>query len=46
MKAEIEIPSQYVDIIKNEAAKCGVSADEMVETVIRKFLERIRINAE
>ena len=46
MKTEIEIPPQYVDIIIKEAASKGVSADEVVETAIRKFLERSRADAE
>ena len=40
MKEEIEIPPQYVEIIKAEAASRGVSADEFVETVLRNYLER------
>ena len=46
MKADIEIPPQYSEIIKAEAAKRGVSADEIVETAIRKFLERSKTDAE
>ena len=46
MKTEIAIPPQYEEIIKSETAKHGVSADEVVETAIRKFLERSRTNAE
>ncbi|MBR1764132.1 MAG: CopG family transcriptional regulator [Ruminococcus sp.] len=46
MKEEIVIPHQYVAIIMTEAAKRGLSADEIVETVIRKFLERSKADAE
>lgn len=46
MKEEIVIPHQYVAIIMTEAAKCGVSADAIVEAAIRKFLERSRTDAE
>ncbi len=46
MKTEIEIPPQYVDIIKAEAAKRGISADEFIETALRNFLERGGANAE
>lgn len=46
MKEEIVIPTQYVDIIKSEAIKRGVSADEIVESAIRKFLGRSKDNAE
>ena len=46
MKIEIEIPPQYADDIKTEAERRGISADEIVETAIRKFLERSRTDAE
>ena len=46
MKKEITIPPQYAEIIKAEAAKRGISADEIVEATIRKFFERSRIDAE
>ncbi|MBR1385095.1 MAG: ribbon-helix-helix protein, CopG family [Ruminococcus sp.] len=46
MKKEIEIPSQYLETIMAEAEKRGVSADEIVETAIRKFLERSKTDAE
>ena len=46
MKTEIEISPQYSEIFKAEAAKRGISADEIVEAAIRKFLERSMTNAE
>lgn len=46
MKEEIVIPHQYVAIIMTEAAKRGLSADEIVEFAIRKILERSRTDAE
>lgn len=46
MRSKIEIPPQYVDIIKTEAAKRGISADEIVEAAIRKLLERSKTSAE
>ena len=46
MKEEIVIPPQYEEIIKAEATKRGVSADAIVETAIRKFLERSKTDAE
>ena len=46
MKVEIEIPPQYAQIIKAAAEKQGVSADEIVETALKNFLERSRSHAE
>ena len=46
MKAEIEIPPQYSEIIKAEVAKRGISADEFMEAAIRKFFERSKTDAE
>ncbi|SDA30341.1 Ribbon-helix-helix protein, copG family [Ruminococcus sp. YE71] len=45
MKTEVEIPPQYVEIIEQLAKKQGVSLDEMVETVLRNYLERSRTDA-
>ncbi len=46
MKAEIEIPTQLAEVVVEETSKSGVSADEIVETAIRYFLERSRTDAE
>ena len=46
MKAELEIPPQYAKIIEQLAVKHGVSADEIVESAIRQFLERSSTDAE
>lgn len=46
MKKEIEILPQYAETIKHQAAKQGVSADEVVENALRKHLERSRTDAE
>ena len=46
MKAEIEIPQPYAEIIKRLVVKHGILIDEFIETAIRKFLERSRTDAE
>jgi hypothetical protein len=40
MKEEIAIPQNYVEMIKKAEKYQGVSADEIVETAIKHFLER------
>ena len=40
MKEEIAIPQKYVEKIKKTAEQQGVSADEIVGTAIKHFLER------
>ncbi|MBO4865740.1 MAG: CopG family transcriptional regulator [Ruminococcus sp.] len=40
MKEEIDIPQKYVEMIKKAAEQQGVSADDIVETEIKNFLER------
>ncbi len=40
MKEEIVIPSPYAEQLKKLAAEQGVSADEIAENVIRKYLKR------
>ena len=46
MKEELVIPQKYVEIIKKTAEQQGVSADEIVETAIKHFLERGAEDAE
>ncbi|ADU21894.1 hypothetical protein [Ruminococcus albus] len=46
MKEEIAIPQKYVEMIKKAAEQQGVSADDIVETEIKNFLERGAENAE
>lgn len=45
MKIEVEIPPQYAKSISETAEKQGVSADEIVEIALKKFLERSLKNA-
>lgn len=45
MKIEVEIPQEYIQRIKETAEKQGVSADKMVETALKKLLERCLKNA-
>lgn len=40
MKEEIVIPSPYAEQLRKLAAEQGVSADEIAENVIRKYLKR------
>lgn len=46
MKEEIMIASPYAEMVLSEAAKRNISADELVEKVLRVFLERGDTNAE
>ena len=45
MKIEVEIPQEYIQRIEETAEKQGVSADEIVEIALKKFLERSLKNA-
>ncbi|WP_295154974.1 CopG family transcriptional regulator [uncultured Ruminococcus sp.] len=40
MKEEIAIPQKYVEMIKKTAEQQGVSADDIVETEIKKLFRK------
>ena len=37
---EIEVPPQYAELLEQQAAERGVSAEEIVTQAIRKMMER------
>ena len=37
---EIEVPTQYAELLEQQAAARGVSAEEIVTQAIRKMMER------
>ncbi|WP_295090129.1 ribbon-helix-helix protein, CopG family [Ruminococcus sp.] len=39
-KVEITIPPQFSDAVEKTAKKEGITADELMERALRKFLER------
>ena len=42
---EIEVPPQYAELLEQQAAERGVSAEEIVTQAIRKMIERSIANA-
>ena len=45
MEHYIEIPSQLLELLLEHAAETGLSAEEIVDSAIRNYLERLRKNA-
>ena len=45
MYVEIEIPAQFVESLLQYAVKTGLSVDEVVESAIKNYLERMTKNA-
>ena len=45
MEHYIEIPSQLLELLLEHAAEAGLSVEEIVESAIRNYLERMRENA-
>ena len=45
MYVEIEIPAQFVESLLQYAAESGMSADEVTESAIKNYLERMKENA-
>ena len=37
---EIEVPTQYTELLEQQAAERGVSVDKIVTQAIRKMMER------
>ena len=42
---EIEVPPQYAELLEQQTAERGVSAEEIVTQAIRKMIERSIANA-
>ena len=42
---EIEVPPQYAELLEQQAAERGVSAEEIVTQAIRNMIERSIANA-
>ena len=40
MEFEIIIPEQYEEMLEKKAAEQGITVEELLESAIRKFLER------
>ena len=40
MEFEIIIPEQYEELLEKKAAEQGITVEELLESAIRKFLER------
>lgn len=45
MEHYIEIPQKYVEPLLNCAAETGLSIEEVVESAIKNYLERMNKNA-
>ena len=45
MEHYIEIPSQLLELLLEHAAETGLSVEEIVDSAIRNYLERMRKNA-
>jgi len=45
MEHYIEIPQKYVEPLLNRAAETGLSIEEVVESAIKNYLERMNENA-
>ena len=40
LEFEITIPEQYEELLEKKAAEQGITVEELLESAIRKFLER------
>ena len=40
MEFEITIPEQYEELLEKKATEQGITVEELLESAIRKFLER------
>lgn len=45
MKIEIEIPPQYAEILKEQAAEQNTTVDDITEKAIKNLIERNEKNA-